>query len=291
MEAPKPTSTPEEKNLISKKEYKFSINENDYLVQIGTTSEQLIINVRQLSSASKTFYEGAFTLDQLQKLSKSFRYYDNTNELISNIYEIFEAKKYSINSENNNMQLTVKIPKGIYGEENIILALKPKSNSIEIVCENLCEEINILKNKVKELDKEIQLIKEENKKKDAVIEELVKWKRENDEKEKEEIDWKNKIDSKIITKKEELDLLSDRIQNTDILKKKKLTYKLIFRGTRDGTQSIHFHQKCDGIGPTISIIKTIKGYKFGGYAEKIGVKKVISGFMTTKMLLFFLLII
>ena len=229
---------------------------------------QLIINVRQVSSASKIFWEGAFTLDQLQKLSKSFRYYDNTNELISNIYEIFNDKKYSINRENNNMQLTFKLPKGISGEENIILGLKPKSNSIEMVCEILCEEINILKNKVKELDKEIQLIKEENKKKDVVIEELVKWKKENDEKEKEEKDWKNKIDSKVITKKEELDLLSDRIQNTDILKKKKLTYKLIFRGTRDGTQSIHFHQKCDGIGPTISIIKTIKGYKFGGYAEK-----------------------
>ena len=31
---------------------------------------------------------------------------------------------------------------------------------------------------------------------------------------------------------------------------------------------MHFHQKCDGIGPTISIIQTIKGYKFGGYADK-----------------------
>ena len=76
-----------------------------------------------------------------------------------------------------------------------------------------------------------------------------------------------KIDSKIISKKE-LDFLSERIQNTDMLKKKKISYKLIFRGTRDGMQSVHFHQKCDGIGLTISIIKTIKGYKFGGYAEK-----------------------
>ena len=29
-----------------------------------------------------------------------------------------------------------------------------------------------------------------------------------------------------------------------------------------------FHQKCNGISPTVSIIKTTKGYKFGGYTEK-----------------------
>ena len=166
------------------------------------------------------------------------------------------------------MYLIIKLNKGISGEENITIELKAKNNSIEIVCENLCEEINILKNKCNELEKEILLIKEENKKKDSIIQELLKWKKENDDMEKDEKEWKNRIDSKIITKKEELDFLSDRIQNTDILKKKKLTYKLIFRGTRDGTQSMLFHQKCDGIGPTISIIQTIKGHKFGGYAEK-----------------------
>ena len=65
-----------------------------------------------------------------------------------------------------------------------------------------------------------------------------------------------------------MQLIENRIKNNEIFKNKNIKYKLIFRGTRDGTQSIHFHQKCDGIGPTISINKTIKGYKFGGYAEK-----------------------
>ena len=32
--------------------------------------------------------------------------------------------------------------------------------------------------------------------------------------------------------------------------------------------SFSFHQKANGISPTISIIKTTKGLKFGGYTEK-----------------------
>ena len=96
MEVPNLTSIPEEKNLISKKEYKFSINETDYLIQIGANSEHVIINVRPLSSASKNYYEGSFTLVQLQKLSKSFRYYDSINELISNIMKFSKQKNIQL---------------------------------------------------------------------------------------------------------------------------------------------------------------------------------------------------
>ena len=76
------------------------------------------------------------------------------------------------------------------------------------------------------------------------------------------------IDSKIIKKNEELNLISDRIKNTEILKNKKIKYKLLYRGTRDGMNASSFHQKCNSIPNTISIIQTTKGYKFGGYAEQ-----------------------
>ena len=76
------------------------------------------------------------------------------------------------------------------------------------------------------------------------------------------------IDSKIIKKNEELNLISDRIRNTEILKNKKIKYKLLYRGTRDGMNASSFHQKCNSIPNTINIIQTTKGYKFGGYAEQ-----------------------
>jgi len=43
--------------------------------------------------------------------------------------------------------------------------------------------------------------------------------------------------------------------------------ELIYRGTRDGTTSQKFHEKCDNQGPTICLYKNEKGYIFGGYAS------------------------
>ena len=43
--------------------------------------------------------------------------------------------------------------------------------------------------------------------------------------------------------------------------------ELIYRGTKDGTKSTIFHNKCDNIGPTICLYKNNKGNIFGGYAS------------------------
>ena len=43
--------------------------------------------------------------------------------------------------------------------------------------------------------------------------------------------------------------------------------ELIYRGTRDGTTSKIFHEKCDNQGPTICLYKNEKGFIFGGYAS------------------------
>ena len=49
---------------------------------------------------------------------------------------------------------------------------------------------------------------------------------------------------------------------------KHITYKLLYRATRDGNSSESFHQKCDNIKETLTIIKTTKDLIFGGYTEK-----------------------
>ena len=43
--------------------------------------------------------------------------------------------------------------------------------------------------------------------------------------------------------------------------------ELLYRGTRDGSESNVFHNKCDNQGPTICLIKNDKGNIFGGYAS------------------------
>ena len=43
--------------------------------------------------------------------------------------------------------------------------------------------------------------------------------------------------------------------------------ELLYRGTRDGSSSNKFHNKCDNQGPTICLCKNEKGNIFGGYAS------------------------
>ena len=43
--------------------------------------------------------------------------------------------------------------------------------------------------------------------------------------------------------------------------------ELIYRGTRDGSSSNIFHNKCDNQGPTICLFKNEKGNIFGGYTS------------------------
>ena len=44
-------------------------------------------------------------------------------------------------------------------------------------------------------------------------------------------------------------------------------WTLLYRGSRDGFQSFQFHDKCDDYAYTLTIIKTTKGFIFGGYTE------------------------
>jgi len=80
----------------------------------------------------------------------------------------------------------------------------------------------------------------------------------------------NKIDSKIINKKEELEFLENRLKNSEVLKKKNITYKLLYRATKDGNNMQTFHNKCDNIMGTLTIIKTTKGMRFGVIPNKYG---------------------
>ena len=131
-------------------------------------------------------------------------------------------------------------------------------------------------NKIKELSITNKIFEEKIKKLEKENKELKEWKRkkeekqshkENDEKREEEDDKEitvfNKLDSKLIQKREEFNLLFRKFKKVlrDIT-----DFKLIYRGSVDGKSSSSFHQKCDGIGNTISIIKSNTNYIFGGHA-------------------------
>ena len=65
---------------------------------------------------------------------------------------------------------------------------------------------------------------------------------------------------------EELEFVLDNIEKLSHKKIKGLN--LLYRASENNGCANIFHEKCDGKIPTLTIIHTKNGYKFGGYTEK-----------------------
>ena len=260
MEAPTVKFEKDNKNIDFKFEKKLLLENVNYLIKFGkfkSEQEELIIFVKEENVISSGYYQESFSLDNLQKLSKCFRIFDTIDETIDCLKEVIEAQKISIKKDLDVLNFMVKLNKAGKGEEEVNLKLTKNSLSTGKIVESLIEQINEMKKEIKVNKEEMNEMKKEIKKINEKLDILFKEKAKADG-----------IDSKIIKKNEELNLISDRIKNTELLKNKKIKYKLLYRGTRDGMNPSSFHQKCNSIPQTVSIVQTTKGYKFGGYAEK-----------------------
>ena len=93
------------------------------------------------------------------------------------------------------------------------------------------------------------------------------------------------IDSKIIKTKEEIELLSKRLTPKNFNKDGKVSFKLLYRASRDGDSPKDYHYKCDGKKNTLCVIQTPKGCKFGGYTE-ITINSTIGNFIDPNAFVF-----
>ena len=71
------------------------------------------------------------------------------------------------------------------------------------------------------------------------------------------------IDSIILKESKNKDKFIDKIEEWCGNKK----YELLYRGSRDGSLSKNFHEKCDNQGPTLILYRNDKESIFGGYAS------------------------
>ena len=76
----------------------------------------------------------------------------------------------------------------------------------------------------------------------------------------------NYIDSKIVDY-DDIIFLTNRLREMHP-KINNVLYNLVYRASEDGDKASDFHSKCDKIGPNITLIKTKKGFVFGGFTFK-----------------------
>ena len=258
-------------------EYRLNISNEEYSIYLKTTDKgedsSIVLEARNKS----LYYQGIYNLNELMMLSKTFRFCDNINEALNIISKIFDNKSYLKKGNSDDelyLFLKINLPSG--EEQEIKLILNKIESTENLSKEELLQKIKRLEEENKNLKQEIILLKNENNKKDKIIEKLkaqtnsnINCEDTNNENENHEknID-ENKINTDIINTQEEIDFIEDRLKKIVYYQNKEIKYQLLFKGTKNGDKALYFHTKVDGIRNTLTLVKTKKGMRFGGFTSQ-----------------------
>ena len=253
MDTPPPIATKSKEYTLNSEGKKFKIRIN--------LSSKITIETNELDKIQGIFYSNIFSLEALVQLSRGFKICEDINEAFDTIEQIFENKKADIKYNNENevlLIIKVDLPGGKVQEVN--LTLNKKEMNKDLLIDELIVKVNKLEEENKTLKKDMNDIKERLNLFEKYFAEEIQNKKLIEE---------MGIDSKILDKKEDLQLIYNRlVNNDDNLKQKKIKFNLIYRATRDGDNSTSFHNKVDNKKSILSIVKTNKGMKFGFYIEQ-----------------------
>ena len=279
-----PSPTPEEiEKELSNEEIILDIDSSQkYKMKISYGKTNLIFLIENLIDFPRKYYELNTFLSTLQKQDENFLLFQNCEKLVIAIKKCINSKKYKISSTDDILKLSIE---NDFFENNIATINIPvkeqelniQVNSLIHVISNLKkelektnnelkktnEELNQSKNKLNQAQEEIKKANELIKQNKELINQLKNEKKQNEE----EIQKQNKIkfakqtfETTNILNDEEKVLISEWIHPKKVFK-----FNMVFNTNKDGSSASTFHYYCDGVAPTVTIVRDTSGNKFGGY--------------------------
>ena len=249
--------------------FKFEIS-----LELKEKSENLIIKLSNPNQLYSIIYKESYTLLDLQKISN---YFSNISlkEISSKINELITKEKYLLKRDYSNPSNLILIlypsSSELSSNEDIseisfkIPLEKNEQNLYEIIAD-MSFKINELNEKVKRLEND-HISQEQMIDCDKKIEKLnIRLNRINQLNIYEDSNFLNRVQAvmskDILLNKDDFDLLKSFINKGNI------KISLIYKATIDSDFSYKFHEKCDNHSPTITLIKTDNGLRFGGYTTQ-----------------------
>lgn len=248
----------------------ININEIQFNIKMTYNIKDITFNIQEDNSNSNIKYEISYNIYQFQRLNKFFKMFDNNLEIYNKLIDIFTNNYFKgvlknsflfLNFNNIMAEFSIIIPnKSLMNPNKNItilynLATKIKNQNKEIKKE--IQNVNyIYTEKLKEMEKEIEKIKRKLNIKTKSDLKIRKSRIKKEIKER-KITYPN--ESQIITKEEE-NLISNWIN--PVLK---IKYQILYRASEDGDIMETFHDYIDNKGPTLLLIKSTNGKKFGGF--------------------------
>ena len=236
MEAPKPKITSE--NNETKFKLKDKKNDISYNLSFIIEKDSLIINIDEEDSLPTINYNEKFTLNDLVKQSSFFKLFNSFEEFIPEIKNLFEQNKITIKKEKSKIILIFSLPLKVI--EEVYLCIPQSESDSKTIIKELCSTINELRKQIKSISYTIS----------------------------EEQLAKNLKSKDILLNEEEKKMICDWILIQMKSQGKKIEMKLLYKLTIHGDSASTFHSYCNSKGYTLTLVRTNKGYRSGGFTSQ-----------------------
>ena len=240
---------------LNNKEINFEIKSNTgkmFYINLLNQEEYLIITAYYISNKNRVEYESKFDISYIKKV-KLFILYDTINECLEEINSGINTGKSYLVEEKNYINIFIPLNNIKFNEINFKVDLKENINIVNN------KEINELKNVIKEQNNDIINLKNKVNHLEILVNDLLIFK--NDIVGKITF----KINSKIVDSYFNIILIKNWINNINNESSKIIKAKILYKLSKDGDSIDTFHQKCDNNSPTLLLVETTNGRKFGGY--------------------------
>ena len=239
--------------------------DKNYKLDFNQKNNNLIISCIEVNSLPLNKYGGVFSKNSLEKLSRFFLLFDSIEDSFPELINKLEKKEISIFVTDDFFQLTFKI--NIMNCKDFTLELTKRKDDLNSSVQSLCTTVIQLKDDNRRLEKENSQFRNEiyelkteidNLKKDMKLIKEILFPVKEEDKYKEILS-----ESKIIKSIEEKKLIMNWIKpNTEI------KFTLLYQVTRDGDRISTFFSKVLNKSPTLVLVKSAIGNKFGGFTNE-----------------------
>ena len=235
------------------KEFDVENEEKKFKIKISINEKLIFFEVEKKNELPKRDFNLYLSLEELGKINRFFIQFETMSEVFSSLENIVTDKKISVKEEEKKMKLVIINP---VNKKEIYIDVPLKEKDLKGEINSINSYIASLNNKINDLEKKVNILwlfKEE-------YENYLKQEKERKEKEKEYVNSIIRV-SNIIEKEDEVKLIFS------LLNKEPTKTNLLFNSKNDGDSLSKFFEKVANKSPTIMIIKSSNGYRFGGYSS------------------------
>lgn len=210
-----------------------------FTLRFSIQSSSLCINITEDDSVPSINYSSKFNLSDLKEHNRYFKMFDTLEQLMPEIKNLCDQEKVKIKKEKTLVKVLISVPLTVLGE--VALDVKQAEMDQKQVIADLCQKVN-------ELNKEIKLLKTQS---NLVSDEKL------------DINLKSKD---ILLNEGEKNMICDWILKRMKSEDKKVEMTLLYKLKTQGDN--YFHNYCNNKGYTVTLVRTTKGYRCGGFTTQ-----------------------